>query len=96
MDYQVRITVNWMEEFKTMRSCALNNKEGFRGCAKEWVILADMANVGVFKGMNQRMSNLPVIVISSNIRTLRDGDGNRRGMVGVFRHTLGRRYSCRW
>ena len=53
LDYQVRVMVNWMEEFKTMRSCTLNNEEGFRGCAKEWVILVDVAKVGLFKGMNQ-------------------------------------------
>ena len=98
LDYQVRITVNWMEKFKTMRSRTLNDKEGFRGCAKEWVILADVANIGVFKGMkmNQQASNPPVKIISSDIRTLRDGNGDRRGMIRVFRHTLGRRDSCRW
>ena len=75
LDYQERVTVNWMEEFKTVRSCTLNNEKGFRGCAKEWVILMDMANVGVFKWMNQRANKPPVVVISSDIRTLRDRNG---------------------
>ena len=55
------------------------------------MILADMANVGVFKRMDKTVSNPPVRVISSDIRTLRDGDSNRGRMVGVVRHTLGRK-----
>ena len=94
LDYQVRVTVNWMEKFKSVGAGALNSVEGFRGCTEDRVILADVANVGVIKGVNQRTSNSPVKVISSDIRTLRDRDGNRRGVVRVFRHTLGRRYSC--
>ena len=60
------------------------------------MILTDVANIGVVKGVNQRTSKPPVIEISSDIRTLRDRDGNRRGVVRVVRHTLGRRYSCQW
>ena len=55
------------------------------------MILADMANIGVFKRMDKTASNPPVRVISSDIRTLRDGDSNRGRMVGVVRHTLGRK-----
>ena len=55
------------------------------------MILADMANIGVFKRMDKTVSNPPVRVISSDIRTLRDGDSNRGRMVGVVRHTLGRK-----
>ena len=96
LNYQVRVTVIWVEKLKVVGACTLNNIEGFRGCASERVVLFDMTKVGVIKGMNQRTSNPPVKVISFNIRTLRDGDGDRRGVVGVVRHTLGRRYSCQW
>ena len=48
--------MNWMEELESMRASALNGVEGFRGCAKDRVILPDMANVGVIKGVNQRAS----------------------------------------
>ena len=60
------------------------------------MILADMVNIGVFKRVNQRTSNPPIVEISSSVRTVRDGDGDWRDMVGVFRHTLGRKYSCQW
>ena len=60
------------------------------------MILADMSNVGMFKRVNKTASNPPVIVVSSDIRTLGNGDSNWWGMVGVVRHTLGRRDSCRW
>ena len=55
------------------------------------MILADMPNVGMFKRMNKAASNAPVIVIVSDVETLGNRDCNRRGMIGVFRHTLGRR-----
>ena len=60
------------------------------------MILADMANVGMFKRVNKAARNTPVIVISSDIRTLGDRDCNRGRMLRVVRHTLGRRDSCRW
>ena len=60
------------------------------------MILADMSNIGMFKRVNKAASNPPVIVVSSNIRTLGNRDRNRGGMVGVVRHTLGRRDSCQW
>ena len=74
----------------------LDSVERGRGCAQDRVILADMSNVGMFKRVHKATSNPPVIVISPDIRTLgnRDGDGGR--MVRVVRHTLGRRDSCRW
>ena len=37
------------------------------------MILADMPNVGMFKRVNKAASNPPVMVVSSDIRTL----GNR-------------------
>ena len=60
------------------------------------MILADMANVGVFKRVNKTASNSPVKVVSPDIRTLGDRDRNRGRVVGVVRHTLGRRDSCQW
>ena len=94
--YEVRVMEIWMEKFKAMGSGALNGVEGFRGCAEDRMIFAEMANVGVFKGVNQGASNPPVKEIHSNIRTLRDRNGSRGGVVRDFRHTLGRRYSCQW
>ena len=58
------------------------------------MIFADMANVGVFKRVNKTASNSPVKVVSSDIRTLGNRDRNRGRMIGVVRHTLGRRDSC--
>ena len=55
-----------------------------------------MANIGVFKRVDKTVSNLPVRVISSDIRTLGNRDRNRGRMVRVSRHTLGRIDSCQW
>ena len=63
----------WIEKLKTMGSCALYSVEGGRGSAEERVIFADMLNVGMIKGVNKTVSNSPVKVISSDIKTLRDG-----------------------
>ena len=60
------------------------------------MILADMANVGMFKRVNKTASNPPVKVVSSDIRTLGNRDRNRGRMVRVVGHTLGRRDSCQW
>ena len=60
-----------------MGSCTLDGVEGGRGSAEERMILTDMSNVGMVKGINQATSNPPVKVISSDIRTLRNGDSNR-------------------
>ena len=60
------------------------------------MILADMSNIGMVKRVNKTASNSPVKVVSSDIRTLRNRDSNQGRMTGVFRHTLGRRDSCRW
>ena len=96
MNYQERVAVIWIEKVKSMGPGTLDGVERGRGCAQDRVILADMSNVGVFKRVHKAASNPPVMVISSDIRTLgnRDGDGGR--MVRVVRHTLGRRDSCRW
>ena len=79
-----------------MGPCTLDGVERGRDCAQDRVIFADMSNVGMFKRVNKTASNPPVIVISSDIRTLRDRDSNGGRMVRVVRHTLGRRDSCRW
>ena len=63
---------------------------------KDRVILADMSNVGMFKRVNKTARNAPVIVIVSDVETLGNRDRNRGRMVGVVRHTLGRRDSCQW
>ena len=94
MDYQERVAVIWIEKFKSMGSCTLNGVEGRRGSAEERVILADMSNVGMFERVNKAASNPPIKVVSSDIRTLGNGDGNRGRIVGFFGHTLGRRDSC--
>ena len=94
LNYQVRVMVIWMEKFKSMGAGALDNVERLRGYAEERMILPDMLNVGMIKGVNQQTSKAPVKVISLDIRTLGNGDGDRRGMVGPVRHTLGRRDSC--
>ena len=60
------------------------------------MIFADMLNIGMFKRVNKTASNSPVVVISSDIRTLGNGDSNRGRVVRVIRHTLGRRDSCQW
>ena len=94
LNYQERVAVIWIEKVKSLGPGTLDGIERGRGCAQDRVILADMSNVGMFKRVHKAASNPPVIVISSDIRTLgnRDGDGGR--MVGVVRHTLGRRDSC--
>ena len=86
----------WIEKVKSVGPCTLDGVEGRRGCAEDRVMLADMTNVGVFERVHKAASNPPIKVISLDIRTLGNGDGNRRGIVRVFRHTLGRRDSCRW
>ena len=57
----------------------------------ERVIFTDVLNVGMMEGVNQASSKMPVEVISSDIRTLRDKNGNQWRMIRVVRHTLGRR-----
>ena len=94
--YQERVAVIWIEKVKSMGPCALDGVERGRGCAQDRVILADMSNIGMFKRVHKAASNLSVIVVSPNVRTLGNRDGNRGRMVRVVRHTLGRRDSCRW
>ena len=60
------------------------------------MILADMTNVGMFKRVSKAASNAPVIIIVSDIETLGNRDRNWGRVIGVVRHTLGRRDSCRW
>ena len=58
------------------------------------MIFVDMANIGVFKRVDKTARNAPGIVIVSNVETLGNRNRNRGRMVGVVRHTLGRRDSC--
>ena len=74
LDYQDRVAVIWIEKVKSMGPCTLDGVERRRGSAEERVILADMANIGMFEGVNKTASNPPIKVISSDIQTL--GNGN--------------------
>ena len=96
LNYQERVAVIWIEKIKLMGPCTLDGVERGRGCAEERVILADMSNVSMFKRVNKAVSNVPVIVVISDVETLGNRDRNRGRMVGVVRHTLGRRDSCQW
>ena len=96
LNYQERVAVTWIEKVKSVGPCTLDGVERGRGCAQDRVILADMSNVGMFKRVNKTASNPPVIVISSDVRTLGNRDRNRGRMIRVVRHTLGRRDSCQW
>ena len=96
LNYQERVAVIWIEKVKSMGPSTLGGVERGRGCAQDRVILADMSNVGMFKRANKTASNPPITVIVSDVRALGNRDRNRGSMVGVFRHTLGRRDSCRW
>ena len=57
------------------------------------MIFVDVVNVGMVKGVNKPTSKTPVKVVSSDIRTLRDGNRKKGLMVRVVGHTLGRRDS---
>ena len=96
LDYQERVTVIWTEKVKSMGPGALDSVEGGRGCVEERVIFADMANVGVLKRVDKTVRNVPIKVVVSDVETLGNRDRNRGRMIGVIRHTLGRRDSCRW
>ena len=96
LNYQERVAVIWIEKVKSMGPGTLDSVERGRGCAQDRVILADMSNVGMFKRVNKAASNPPVIVVSSDVRTLGNRDRNRGRMVRVVRHTLGRRDPCQW
>ena len=86
----------WIEKVKAMGSCALSGVEKGRGSAEDRVILADMSNIGMFERVHKAVSNPPIKVIIPDVSALGDRNGNRGRIVGVFRHTLGRRDSCRW
>ena len=94
LNYQERVAVIWIEKVESMGPGTLDGVERGRGCAQDRVILADMSNIGMFKRVNKTASNPPVIVISSDVRTLGNRDRNRGRMIRVVRHTLGRRDSC--
>ena len=96
MYYQERVAVIWIEKVKVMGPCALGGVEGGRGSAEDRVILTDMSNIGMFKRVHKAVSNPPIKVIVLDVRALGNRNRNRGRMVGVFRHTLGRRDSCRW
>ena len=96
LNYQERVAVIWIEKVKSMGPCTLDGVERGRGCAQDRVILTDMSNVGMFKRVHKAASNPPIIVVSSDVRTLGNRDRNRGRMIRVVRHTLGRRDSCRW
>ena len=94
--YQERVAVIWIEKVKAVGPCTLSGVERRRGCAEDRVILADMLNMGMFKRMDKTASNPPIKVVISDVRALGNRDRNRGRMVGVVRHTLGRKDSCRW
>ena len=94
--YQERVAMIWIEKVKSMGPCTLDGVERGRGCAEDRVILADMLNIGMVERVDKTVSNPPIKVISSDIRTLGNGDGNRGRVIGLVRHTLGRRDCCRW
>ena len=96
LDYQERVAVIWIEKVKSVGPCTLGGVERGRSCAQDRVILADMSNVGVLERVNKTASNPPIKVVSSDIRTLGNRDRNRGRVIGVVRHTLGRRDSCQW
>ena len=96
LNYQERVAVIWIEKVKSMGPCTLSGVERGRGCAEDRMILADMSNVGMFKRVNKAASNPPIKVVVSDVRALGNRDCNRGRMVGLVRHTLGRRDSCRW
>ena len=96
LNYQERVAVIWIEKVKVMDPCTMGGVERGRGCAEDKVILADMSNVGMFKRVNKTASNPPIKVVVSDVRALGNRDRNRGRMVGLVRHTLGRRDSCRW
>ena len=91
--YQERVAVIWIEKVKAVGPCTLGGVERGRGCAEDRVILTDMLNVGMFKRMDKAASNPPIKVVVSDVEALGNRDRNRGRMVGVVRHTLGRRDS---
>ena len=96
LNYQERVAVIWIEKVKSMGPGTLDGIERGRGCAQDRVILADMSNVGMLKRVHKAASNPPVMIVSPDIRTLGNRDSDRGRVIGVVRHTLGRRDSCRW
>ena len=96
LNYQERVVMIWTEKVKSMGPCTLNGVEGGRRCAEERVIFADMANIGMFKRADKTVRNAPIKVIVSDVKTSGNRDRNGGRVIRVIRHTLGRRYSCRW
>ena len=91
MYYQERETVRWTEKLKTMGSRALGDNSRGDCEVDKRVVVTDVSNVKVIEGMAETTSETPIKVISSDIRTLRNGNNNGGRMIRVFRHTLGRR-----
>ena len=86
----------WTDKLKLMGPRTLSNEGRDGGVVDERVIVTDVSNIKVEEGMAKTPSETPIIVISSDIRTLRDGNSNGGRMIQVVRHTLGRRDSCQW
>ena len=96
LHYQEREAVMWIEKLKTVGGTALGDNRWGDCKVDKRVVVTEMSNINVGKGMAKSPSETPVKVISSNIRTLRDRDSDGGSRVGVVRHTLGRRESCQW
>ena len=86
----------WTEKLKTVGARTLSDNGGGDCEVDKRVVVMDMSNVKVREGMTETTSEPPIKIISSDIRTLRNGNSNGGRMVRVFRHTLGRRDSCQW
>ena len=96
LHYQERETMIWADKLKSMGPSALGDIERGGVGTEEGVVVTEMSNVKVIKGMAETTSKAPVKEVSPEIKALRDRDNNRGRMVRVVRHTLGRRDSCQW
>ena len=63
----------WTEKLKAMGSRTLSGDSGGDCEVNKRVVVTDVSNVKVREGMAETMSEPPIKVISSDIRTLRDG-----------------------
>ena len=64
----------WTDKLKLMGPHTLSNEGRDGGVVDERVIVTDVSNIKVGEGMAKTPSETPIIVISSDIRTLRDGN----------------------
>ena len=94
LDYQEREIVIWADKLKSMGPGTLIDEERGGEGTEEGVIVTDVSNVTVIKGMVKTPSETPVIKVSPDLRALRNGNSDRGRMIRVVRHTLGRRDSC--